>query len=202
MKYRQVKRTRASMQTAHQFHKEGGFLIDPSVHWTSVEEREAEIEAIAEDLSQLYKKFPRTQNVEYALLKAHLIIEHVLLQYIRAYASTYVEVKEVKASFKQKLETAYLLGFGANDPLILPTVEGLNKLRNQIAHTFELDRAKLDEILRINSEDYDCFAINSDRQRVTGLRQICRYMCGFVAGRMAGEYAFVKYSEEELQQKG
>ncbi|APE43485.1 hypothetical protein BOO69_08720 [Sulfitobacter alexandrii] len=197
MKYRQVKRPRPNMQTAHNFFKEGGFLIDPVAHYTSREEREAEIEAIAEDLEQLTKKFPRTQNIEYALLKAHLIIEHVLLQYIRAYATTHVAVKDVKAGFAQKLEIAYLLGFGVNDPHMLPTVEGLNKLRNQIAHTFELDRARLDEILRINSEDYENFSVSTDRQRVTRLRQICNYFCGRVAGQMIGEFAAVQYYKEQ-----
>ncbi|MEQ8898532.1 MAG: hypothetical protein RID23_15710 [Roseovarius sp.] len=199
MKRRQVKRPKPNMQTAHDFFKQGSFSIDSEAHYTSAEEREAEIEAIAEDLEQLAKKFPRTQNIEYALLKAHLIIEHVLLQYIRAYATTHVGMKDVKAGFAQKLEIAYLLGFGVNDPQMLPTVEGLNRLRNQIAHTFDLDRARLDEILRINSEDYDNFSVSTDRQRVTRLRQLCYYLCGRVAGQIKGEFAVVRSFEERRQ---
>ncbi|MGR3494162.1 hypothetical protein [Citreimonas sp.] len=189
------------MQTWHDFFKEGSFSIDPVAHYTSPEERKAEITAIAEDLEELSKKFPRTQNIEYALLKAHLIIEHVLLQYIRAYATTHVVEKDFKASFAQKIEIAYLLGFGANDPYMLPTVEGLNRLRNQIAHTFELDRTRLDEILRINSEDYDNFCVSTDRQRVTRLRAICRYLCARVSGEMMGDFAVVEYFEGARQRE-
>ncbi|MCA8879843.1 MAG: hypothetical protein KDA73_07765 [Rhodobacteraceae bacterium] len=189
------------MQTAHDFFKEVSISIDPVAHYASSEERDAEIEVIAEDLEQLAKKFPRTQNIERALLKAHLTIEHILLQYIRAYPIIHVAVKDVKAGFAQKLETAYLLGFGVNDPHMLPTVGGLNRLRNQIAHTFELDRARLDEILRINSEAYDNFSVSTDRQRVTRLRQICRYLCARVSGQMMGEFAGVQYFEEARQQE-
>ena len=201
MKNRQIKRNRPNLQTAHEFFREGGFSIDPAKHYTSEEERKNEIEAIAEDLEQMSKRFPRTQNVEYALLKAHLIIEHVLVQYIRGYATTFVGLKDIKASFSQKLEVAYLLGFGANDPIMLPTVEGLNRLRNQIAHTFELDRVRLDEILRINDEDYENFDVTTDRQRVTRLRWVCRYLCARVAGQMMGEFAVVEYYENQAKNR-
>jgi hypothetical protein len=193
MKKQQIKRSRPNLQTAHDFHREGSYSIDPVKHYTSDDERSAEIERIAGDLREIGKKFPRTQNVEYALLKAHLIIEYAIVQYIRGYASVAVSDKDIRFSFSQKLEVAYLLGFGANDPIILPTVEGINRLRNQIAHTFKLDRVRLDEVLRINSEDYDHFSIKNDRERVTHLRWIVRYCCGSIAGQMMGEYAMAKY---------
>jgi hypothetical protein len=86
----------------------------------------------------------------------------------------------------QAVEVAYLLGFGANDPILMPTVQGLNKLRNQIAHTFELDRKALDEILRLYNEDYETFSVKDDRDRIKYLRWICRFICGRVAGEMLG----------------
>lgn len=200
MKSTQVSRSRPNLQTAHEYHREGSYSIDPAKHFTSDDERNAEIERIAEELEEIGKKFPRTQNVEYALLKAHLIIEYAIVQYIRAYASVAVAEKDIRFSFSQKLEVAYLLGFGANDPSLLPTVEGLNKLRNQIAHTFELDRIRLDEVLRINSEEYDSFSVKNDRERVKFLRWITRYICGRVAGEMLGEYAVAKYIKEKTRQ--
>jgi uncharacterized protein YutE (UPF0331/DUF86 family) len=155
MKSRQIRRDRPNLKTAHQFFREGSFSVDPNRHYFSGKEREAELTKISDELRLMVKRqFPRTWNLEYAVLKAHLIIEHALTKYIRSFATTYVDVKALRFSFSQKLEIAYLLGFGAHDPILLPTVERLNKIRNHVVHTFELDRSQLDEIIQINSDDY------------------------------------------------
>ena len=128
------------------------------------------------------REFPRTQNLEYAILKSHLIIEYALTQYIRCFSAVVVSTESIRFTFAQRLEIAYLLGFGNNDPISLPTVERLNKVRNQVAHTFNLDRVALDEMLLINSEDYDAFKVKNDRERISRLRSICAFICGRVAG--------------------
>ena len=147
MKKHQIKRARPTLKTAHNYFKEGSFATIPSRHSLSGKEREAEIGKVRDELQNIVKRqFPRTQNLEYAILKSHLIVEYALVQYIRCFATVYVDVKDVRFTFSQKLEFAYLLGFGANDPTLLPTVELLNKVRNQVAHTFRLDRAAVDEL--------------------------------------------------------
>lgn len=137
------------------------------------------------ELDEIVKKhFPRSPNLEYAILKSHLIVERSIEEYIRCLSSVLVEVKSLrKFSFSQKVEFAYLMGMGANDPVLLPTIERLNAVRNQVAHTFEMDRKQIDEMLRINSDDYDNFRIEDDRQRVRMLRR----MCSFISGRLIGE---------------
>jgi len=67
---------------------------------------------------------------------------------------------------------------------LLPTIEILNRVRNQVAHKFTLDRAAVDELLRINHEDYDAFTPKNDRERVRCLRSLCQYICGTVAGKI------------------
>jgi hypothetical protein len=189
MRSYQIKRERSTLKTAHEFFKSGGFLTDPKRHTLSGEEREAELQKVTDDLLEIVKRhFPRTQNLEYAILKSHLIIEHALVQYIRCFALTAVSVKEIRFTFSQKLEIAYLLGFGANDPILLPTVEGINKVRNQVAHTFILDRVALDEVLRINHDDYESFKPQNDRERIQVLRWICNVISGRVAGEIVGTY--------------
>lgn len=178
----QKRRERPTFKTAHQFFTEGWFTIDPKAHYLSGEEREKEIEKVGESLQDIVKKeFPRTQNLEYAILKAHLIVEHALAQYIRRFTITTVSISNIRFSFSQKLEVAYLLGFGANHPRLLPTVERLNKVRNQVAHTFHLDRVALDEMLQINEEDYTDFKPKDDRDRIRCLREICIYICTWTA---------------------
>jgi hypothetical protein len=189
MRSHQISRERPTFKTAHQFFAEGSFTVDPKAHYLSGEEREKEIEKVGESLEELVTKaFPRTQNLEYAILKAHLIVEHALAQYIRCFAVSAVSISSIRFSFSQKLEVAYLLGFGASDPTLLPTVERLNKVRNQVAHTFNLDRAALDEMLQINHEDYTDFKPKDDRERIRSLRSICAFICGGMVGSIKAAY--------------
>jgi uncharacterized protein YutE (UPF0331/DUF86 family) len=198
MKSRQIRRDRPNLETAHQFFREGSFSVEPNRHYLSGKEREAELTKISDELRSIVKRqFPRTRNLEYAVLKAHLIIEHALSQYIQSYATTYVDMKALRFSFSQKLEIAYLLGFGAHDPILLPTVERLNKIRNQIVHTFVLDRSPLDEIIQINSEEYKDLKSKDDVERIRYLRWICLSICGRVAGQIIGTYVATVHLEQE-----
>lgn len=198
MKTRQIKRPRPNLETARKFFNEG-WSVDPQRHYTSREERETQIQFIYDSLKDIGKRFPRTQNVEYAVLKAHLILEYAIIQYIRGYSEVYLEEKDINFSFYQKMEIAYFLGFGANDPRMLPTIQGINKIRNQIAHSFAFDKKDLDEILRINSDDYDGFIVSKDTERIKYLRLICQFICGRVAGEMLGAYAVAVHFEERQE---
>jgi len=199
MRSYQLKRERPTFRTAHDFHKDGSFLVDPKVHGLSGKEREAELQKVNDDLLGPVKRhFPRTQNLEYAILKAHLIVEYALTQYIRCFVLVAVQAEDIRFTFSQRLEIAYLLGFGANDPILLPTIERLNKIRNQVAHSFTLDRAALDEMLRINSEDYETFKPKNDRERIRHLRWICTFLCARIAGE--AEAAYVMATRADRQQ--
>jgi hypothetical protein len=196
----QIKRQRPTLKTAHDFYREGSFSIDPKRHFLSGEEREREIEKVSEELQEIIKsQFPRTQNLEYAILKSHLIIERALTQYIRCFARTAVSAEEIRFTFSQKLEIAYLLGFGANDPIVLPTIQALNKVRNQVAHTFTLDRVAVDELLRINHDNYENFKPRNDRERVRALRWVCVLTCARVAGTISAAYYTV--AEDDAKRK-
>jgi hypothetical protein len=202
MRPSQIKRERPTLRTAHAFFKEGLFSIDPKLHYFSGKEREAEIRKVADDLEEVVgRQFPRTQNLEYAILKSHLIVEYALVQYIRCFAATFIDAKDLRFTFRQKLEIAYLMGFGAHHPILLPTVETLNKIRNQVAHTFALDRAAVDELLRINHEEYTAFNPKNDRQRVQCLRWICTFVCGRTAGEIEAAYSMVTMARSETQRR-
>jgi hypothetical protein len=197
---RQVKRERPTLKTAHEYFKEGSFGIYPDKHYLSGKKREAEIRRVSDELLEVTRsQFPRTQNLEYAILKTHLIVEFALVQYIRCFAATFVEAKTLRFTFSQKLEIAYLMGFGTNSPTLLPTVEMLNKVRNQVAHTFRLDRKLVDELLRINHEDYESFRPKNDRERISCLRAICIFVCGMTAGIIEASYYMAASGEERLK---
>lgn len=194
---RQIRRARPTFQTAHQFHQDGIFGTGPE-HFVEDEERGRFCDEISETLLSLIKnEFPRTSNLEYAILKAHLIVEYALTQYIRGMSRVLVDEAALKRfTFAHKLEIAYLMGFGAREPTVIPSVERLNKIRNQVAHSFAIDRHLFDEMIRVNSEDYSEFAEMTDRVRVRRLRGICALMTGRIAGELQAHLHFSIIDEE------
>jgi len=182
---RQTRRARPTIQTAHEFHQRGIFSTGPE-HSVSDEERERLSEEVAASLERLIKEqYPKSANLEYAILKAHLIVEYAITEYIRCLSDVLVESGKLRFSFSNKLEVAYLMGLGANDPVLLPTIERLNKIRNQVAHTFVLDRPLVDEMLRLNSGDYDDFKLHTDRERVRHLRLLCAFVAGNISAQIS-----------------
>lgn len=186
MRHRKFKGMRPSLRTAHDYLREGIFSIGPE-DFLSDAEFDAHVCEIVDELEEVPRQFPRTQNLEFAILKAHLIIEHVLTQYIRYHARVSVKVDDIRLSFTQKVEIAYLMGFGTNRPATLPTIELLNRVRNQVAHRFTFDIRLIDELICINSDPHRP-PPQSNRQRISALRSICAMISGFVAGQLSVEH--------------
>jgi hypothetical protein len=141
------------------------------------------VEEVEEQLLEIVREnFPRTNNLEYAILKTHLIIEYALTQYIRCTSFVLVEPESLRFSSSEKLEIAVLHGFGNGCSTSVPAVELLNRIRNQVAHRFTIDMKLVNELISINSEDFEVRPL-TDRQRIAFLRRWCNFICG----RMAGE---------------
>ena len=182
----QIKRERPTFATAHSFHQTGTHVRFSPDQAVSDEERKAIAEASFVELTRLLKhEFPRTGNLEYAILKAHLIVEFAISDYIRCMSRVLVDLTELRRfSFAQKLEIAYLMGMGVTDAVLIPSIERLNKIRNQVAHSFILDRALVDEMLRVNSADYADFVVKDDRDRVRRLRGLCNLVVGNISAQV------------------
>lgn len=185
MAFSQTRRPRPTRESAHRAHAEGGYSILRE-DYVEDEERNSFADRMSAELKDLVKtQFPRTGNLEYALLKCHLIVEYALTQFIRGSAHVLIESDAIRFTFAQKLEVAYLMGFGVNEPWAIPAVELLNRVRNQAAHRFDLNRKEVDEMLRIVSEGYHAFEMADDRMRVRRLRGFCVFICGYLAGRLS-----------------
>lgn len=197
---RQIRSARPTFETAHQYHRDGIFGTGPE-HWVDDAERQRLADEVGEELLALIKaQFPRTGNLEYAILKAHLIVEHSIMQYVRCMSRVHVAPTDLRRfTFSQKFEIACLLGFGANDPIVIPTVERLNKIRNQVAHSFSLDRALVDELIRVNSKDYEEFSITNDRERIRRLRWICTSITARAAGEITAQAYMSTRAAEALR---
>ena len=61
------------------------FQVSELEKYFTEEEHYQEVVEIHADLKSIVRaQFPRTQNLEYAILKAHLIIEYSITQYVRS----------------------------------------------------------------------------------------------------------------------
>lgn len=197
MKRHKIKRSRPTLETAHSWLKDGLFLTDPQKHYLSDQELQDQMQNMISEVESTVRQFPRTQNLEFAILKAHLIIEHIIAQFISFHARVAVNASEIGFTFFQKLEIAYLLGFGANSPIVLPSVQLLNKARNQVAHGFALDRKAINELIKINNSLADPTKIETDTDRIRGLRHFCRFLSAYTLGRLEAEF-YMSQSEYRI----
>jgi hypothetical protein len=176
------RKLRSTLSDSQHFYHDGvggGMRI---VDYLSDKDRSQIVEEVSIQLFDIARQyFPRTSNLEYAILKTHLIIEHALTQFIRCTSFVLVEPESLRYSFSQKLEIAILHGFGNGCSVSVPSVELLNKIRNQIAHRFVIDVHLINELILINSEDVNPAQL-TDRQRIAYLRSWCYSICGGMAG--------------------
>lgn len=178
------KRKRTTLTDAKQFAVgNANFGINSSDYLSDLERRHIVDEATKqlEDVTRAH--FPRTSNLEYAILKAHLIMEFALTQVIKCSSPMLVRSESLRFSFSQKLEIAILLGLGNGCPTTVPSMELINRMRNQVAHRFSFDRALLQDLITINSDDINAASL-SDGQLVRGLRYFCEFSCGQMAGHL------------------
>ena len=173
-----------ALADAHVFVKDGHWVAMRQDDYLSDADRIRIVDQVREQLLEITKRhFPRTTNLEYAILKGHLILEHALTQYIRCTSFVLVEPEDLRFSFSEKLEIAILHGFGNGCPTLIPSVELLNRLRNQIAHRFSLDQNLVNQLIQINSDDLNVKRL-TDRQRISWLRRWCYFTCGRISGEL------------------
>lgn len=181
-----IRRPRATLADAQRFAHDGACRGMRVEDYLSDEDRSRIAEEIDDHLSQVPRDhFPRTGNLEYAILKTHLIVEFAITQFICGSSPVLVKPETLRFSFVEKLEIAVLLGFGFGCPTTIPSAELLNRIRNQVAHRFCFDRRLVDELIRINREDVDVARL-TDRQKIACLRRLCFAICGKTAGWVQG----------------
>jgi hypothetical protein len=110
--------------------------------------------------------------------------ENAITQYIRCTSYVLVEPEQLRFSFSEKLEIAILRGFGHGCPTSVPSIELLNRVRNQVAHRLTFDLNLVNEFIQINCDDADDVKNLTDRQRISCLRTWCYFTCGRVAGTL------------------
>jgi len=187
-----IRKPRPTLKDAHEFRMRGTYSVCGSDYITD-KERIDEAERVKKQLLHLTTKaVPRTRNLEYLVLKCHTITEFALTEYIRCLAHPVVTTNEIRFTYAQKLQIAYLLGLGVGDPVLLPSLELLNRARNQVAHTLKLDTQIIHELLQINADETIPKSVPLTKQ-LRGIRSITLCICAQLCGQLSGQiHCFAK----------
>ena len=191
---------RPKLSDAFEFIKKGHYTVSHD-HFVSAKERIREVEELEVHIKTLLKQeIPKSRNLDLVILKCHLLVEYMMNQFITLSAKNKFNISKERFSFYQKLTLVHAFGFQL-DPIILPSIEMLNRLRNQVAHTLSIDRDLIDTLLKINSEDPDSFAVIDDNERVRGIKSITRFICGIIMGAISGHhidaYEEIEHTEQQ-----
>ncbi len=175
-KFRKSIKTRPTEKEALEFLSRGYYSIGPK-DYISAKDRIEELKRLSNTIRVLLnKEIPKGRNLDLVILKCHILIEFMMNQYINLLSESKVDVTKERFTISQKLTIVHMLGF-IFDPLILPSIEIINKLRNQVAHRLTIDRGLIDKLLKINSEDPDTFIEPNDAERAKGIKSITRFIC-------------------------
>jgi len=180
-KFAKTKIERPTLKDALEYIKKGYYRVG-SEHYVSPHERVRELEKLSQSIKELLKgQIPRSRNLDLIIIKCHLLIEFMMNQLINLLSKHKIDISKERFSFRNKISILHILEFPV-DPNILPSIEIMNKLRNQIAHTFSIDRDLIDTLLKINCEDPDTFHIANDKERARGIKSITGFICGYLLG--------------------
>jgi hypothetical protein len=191
-----VRRLRPTVQDAE------AFLVGrPHAVWktdyVTASERVTRIDALRSRLKLLIKEhLPARLQLDFVILKGHLLVEFTLTEYIGLRSHYEYDVSTERLSFVQKMAVAHMLGFPL-DPLIMPSLELLNRLRNQVAHGLDFDRGQVDKLLRFFAEDPDERPTHTDQSRVREMRRAVEHlvwaMLGVIEGQHVAAYEAVEH---------
>ena len=195
--FHRSRRKRPNIQEAEQWLNCGIGAGMRAEDYVSIAERKKRLVQLADELKEKLKKhLPRSRNLELVILKCHLLVEFMFNQYIELMAPTEGVIESERFTFKQKEALVHMLGF-PSAPVFFPSIDLLNSIRNLVAHTLVIDRKKIDQLIRLNSEDPDDAKRLTDNQRATALKQITKFLCGFMLGVVDGMHAMEWIDDQE-----
>jgi hypothetical protein len=175
------KNPRPTLKDALAFRHKGTFSCADFVSW---EEREKALQDFAGEAEALLRAhLPRTRSLVLAILTCHIIVEFMLNKFIEFAAVAQTDISKERFSFAQKLSLFHMFGF-APDPTVIPSLDLLNRLRNQVAHSLDLDRKQIDVLIGINSEDPRDTDGLDDRKRIRAIKLITTFICGQIVGSL------------------
>ncbi|MFE2005368.1 hypothetical protein ACFW6U_08225 [Pseudomonas guariconensis] len=147
-----------------------------------------ELSSFTDRHSELYDKhFPKGQDEESAVLKAHLLIESMLRDFCYRSLPDPEPVKEARLTFKQISLLARSLFLFPVDGLnyVWGLIAKLNLLRNMMAHELEPDPVKMEKLRTSYLTTISSNRLNTDPALFpSDLREALSYTCGVLSAML------------------
>jgi hypothetical protein len=89
------------------------------------------------------------RDIDNLIIKGHLIIEHLIDEFIDNHSILKADFKKYKIGFNLKIELAKVLGLFIVSEDLYSTLILLNKLRNSIAHNLSLNEGIFNNFIRV-----------------------------------------------------
>lgn len=102
---------------------------------------------LAPDLDLIIKHLGTCRDFDNLILKGHLLIEHLLNEYILSESKEKIDLKKMNFTFYQKLNICKILGLFSLNKTIYKSIERLNSLRNSVTHRLEYDKDILSKFI-------------------------------------------------------
>lgn len=195
------RKSRPRLKDALEYHAKGSYSGGSSEDYVTAQERVTRLSEVKQEIDELVKRhIPRSTDLTLVLLKCHIILEFVANRFLELAAPTEVDFTKERFTFIQKITLLHAFGLPP-DPVILPTLELLNELRNQAAHSLSIDRQKLDLLIRLNSDDPSEAKGLDDKARAKWLKAITQFTAGVIIGNLEGLHldAFAETHGESLR---
>jgi hypothetical protein len=196
----QIKKNRPTLKDAETFRKEGSYGVS-SEEYVTQEEREAFVQEFEENLLKLFREhLPRTRRLDLTILKCHLILEYALNKFIELRSHYVIDLSRERFNFAQKITLAHMMGVSC-DPLLIPSIELLNNIRNGIAHTLKIDKSKIDKFININLDEEEQSQKYTDNERIKYIKNISKFLCYHLLGASYAKVDFEKINKELMANK-
>lgn len=151
----------------------------------------AKLLKLADENNDLFKHL---NELEGLILRAHLIIEKNLNRIIELIIIN-PSYRPEKFTFSQKLEIAKMLG--AIAPEFESPIRLLNKLRNQIAHSFHFDASVLNEFISQIARNFDDIDIKQEND-VEVFKKSIIYLTSYLS--LADHIAKLKFKIRSMKE--
>lgn len=180
-----LRKPKPTLKEAEKFRKVGHYSVLEK-DYIKFKERIEDISKSKNEIEKLIKReLPKVRRLDLVILKCHILLEYMLNQYIRFVGNNEYDISKDRFSFSNKIIIAHILGLPP-DPTFIPSLEIINKLRNQVAHTMSLNRELIDTLIKINSDKEDIPKEIDDKFRAIAIREITKFYCGAFLGAIEG----------------
>ncbi len=185
-----LRKRRPTEADAELFLRQGEYSVGSS-DYIDPKERLAQLDDLEDLFHDLWRQELRaTRRLDLLILKCHIVIEIFLNRLLLLSAHNETDFEKERFTFSQKVTLAHAFALSP-DPVLIPTLDCLNKVRNQIAHGLQFDMGIVNKIVRYNSElSIKEVTALTNTQRAAAMRRIVAGICGHIVGAVTAAHTF------------